>query len=105
VNCVGNIGRGSMQQMLEGDVYKACQQAIVARKRDNCTACAFRGYCDSTPMHEHGSIVNVEGTRRCGVPHDTISAVHAELTDAGVDAAIVGEWAREWLAQPRAAIA
>jgi hypothetical protein len=55
-------------------------------------------------MHEHGSVVNDGGRRRCGVAHDTISAIHAELTDAGVNAAIVGEWAREWLAQPRAAI-
>lgn len=103
--CLGNIGHRSMQQMLESEVYKACQQTIIARKRDNCAACVFRGYCDSSPMHEHGSLVNDGGMRRCGVPRDTISAIYAELTDAGVDAAIVGEWAREWLAQPRAAIA
>lgn len=103
--CLGNIGRQSLQQMLEGDVYKGCQQIVVAQKRENCTACAFRGYCDASPMHEHGSIVNDNGRQRCGVAHDTISAVHAELTDAGVDAATVSAWARELLAQPRPAAA
>jgi uncharacterized protein len=103
--CLGNIGRQSMQQMLEGGAYSACRQIILARKRENCTACAFRGYCDSSPMHEHGSIVNDRGRLRCGVAHDATSAIYAELAEAGVDAATVGEWAREWLAQPRSAVA
>jgi hypothetical protein len=56
-------------------------------------------------MHEHGSVVADDGRQRCGVPHRAMAGVHAELTDAGVDAAVVGEWAREWLAQPRATVA
>ena len=102
--CLGNIGRQSMQQMLEGEVYKSCQRIIVQRKHANCAACAFHGHCDSSPMHEHGMLVTDGDREHCGAPADTMAAVYAELTAAGVDAATVGEWAREWLAQPRAAI-
>jgi radical SAM protein with 4Fe4S-binding SPASM domain len=103
--CLGNIARQSMQQMLEGEVYRACQQNIRRKKLANCTACDFRRYCDSSPMHEHGSVVPDGGELRCGVPRRTMAAIHAELTQAGVDRATVGEWAREWLAQPHAAVA
>ena len=103
--CFGNIARQSMQQMLEGEAYKICQQAILRKKLANCTACDFRLYCDSSPMHEHGSIAKDNGVERCGTPHDAIAAVHAELTGAGVDASVVGEWAREWLMRPHAAVA
>ncbi|HSC17832.1 MAG TPA: radical SAM protein [Rhizomicrobium sp.] len=103
--CLGNIARHSMQQMLEGEAYKICQQAILRKKQASCTACDFRRYCDSSPMHEHGSIARDNGVERCGTPHDAIAAIHAELTGAGVDASVVGEWAREWLMQPHAAVA
>ncbi len=103
--CLGNIGRHSMREIVENGVYRSCQQSIVRRKQDNCTACDFRGYCDSSPMHEHGSIVLDGGRQRCGVPRRAMAAVYAELTDAGVDAAVVGEWVREWLARPRAVVA
>jgi radical SAM protein with 4Fe4S-binding SPASM domain len=103
--CLGNVNRQSVEQMLEGEVYKACQQVVAQKKREHCTACEFRGYCDSSPMHEHGSVVADAGRQRCGVPRGTMAAVHAELAGAGVDAAVVGEWAREWLAQPPAAVA
>jgi len=103
--CLGNITRSSMQQMLDDEAYKSCQQAIRQRKQANCTTCGFCRYCDSSPMHEHGSIARDNGLERCGVPLDTIAAIHAELTGAGVDASVVAEWAREWLAQSRAAVA
>jgi len=100
--CLGNIAQQSMQQMLEGDMYKLCQQATVQKKQTNCMACEFRGYCDSLPMHEHGSILQ-EGERRgCGVPRSVIGVIGNQLADAEVDASVVGEWAREWLATPRA---
>jgi hypothetical protein len=56
-------------------------------------------------MHEHGSIVQVGAAQCCGVPRSAAAAILAELTEAGVNAAVVGAWAGEWLAQPRAAVA
>jgi uncharacterized protein len=103
--CLGNVRRQSMREIVESGVYKSCQQSIVQRKQDNCTACDFRGYCDSSPMHEHGSIVQHGARQRCGVPRQAMAAIYSELTDAGVDAVVVGEWVREWLTQPRAAVA
>jgi uncharacterized protein len=100
--CLGNIAQRSMQQMVEGEVYKSCQQAIVRQKQSNCTPCEFRGYCDSSPMHEHGSVVQEGERQRCGVPRSIIGAIRNQLAEADVDASIVGEWAREWLATPRA---
>ena len=103
--CLGNIARHSMQQMLETQPYNSCQQDILRKKQANCMVCDFRGYCDSTPMHEHGSIARDNGLERCGAPRATIAAIHAELIGAGVDAPVVGEWAREWLARRHAAVA
>jgi uncharacterized protein len=102
---LGNVGRQSMQEIMEGSVYRSCQKSIVNRKRHNCLPCDFRGYCDSSAMHEHGSIVQDGTAQRCGVPRAAMAAIHAELTEAGVSAAVVGAWAREWLAHPGAAVA
>jgi uncharacterized protein len=102
---LGNVGRQSMQEIVEGGVYLGCQKSIVNRKRHNCGPCDFRGYCDSSPMHEHGSIVQDGTALRCGVPRSAAAAIHAVLTEAAVSAAVVGAWAREWLARPRAAVA
>jgi uncharacterized protein len=100
--CLGNVAQQSMQQMLEGEVYKLCQQAVVQKKQAHCMACEFRGYCDSSPMHEHGSVVQEGERQRCSVPRSIIGAIGNQLAEADVDASVIGEWAREWLATPRA---
>jgi uncharacterized protein len=99
---LGNIAQQSMQQMLEGEVYKLCQQAIIQKKQTNCRPCEFRGYCDASPMHEHGSVVQEGARQRCGVPRSTIGTIGNQLAAADVDASVIREWAREWLATPRA---
>ncbi len=103
VYCVGNINRSTMPALLSGEPYKKCLAIIARRKAENCVACDYRGYCDSSPMHEHGSVRAVAGRELCLVPRGTIAAVERELSEAGVDRAVIGEWAREWLAGPQAA--
>lgn len=97
-NCLGNINAESMPELLQTDAYEICQRAIAQRKKRNCLACEHRGYCDSSAMHEHGSVARKNGEEVCAVPRYAITAIEAELTDAGVDRAVIGEWAREWLA-------
>jgi uncharacterized protein len=93
--CVGNIGRESVVEMVAGETYRSCQAAIRLRKARNCVHCDFGGFCDSSPMHEHGS---VDGDGRCLVHRRAIGEVEAALRGAGVDRAVIAEWARESLA-------
>lgn len=91
-HCLGNIGRVSMIEMIAGGTYRACQRAIRLRKERNCLHCDFEGFCDTTPMHEHGS---VDGAGRCLVHRRAIGEIEAALRGAGVDRATIGEWACE----------
>jgi uncharacterized protein len=90
--CIGNIGRNSMVELVAADTYRACQGAIRLRKARNCLQCEFAGFCDSSPMHEHGS-VDDEG--RCLVHRRMIGEIEAALRGAGVDRSVIAEWARD----------
>jgi hypothetical protein len=46
-------------------------------------------------MHEHGS---VDDDGRCLVHRRAIGEIETALRAAGVDRAVIGEWAREWQA-------
>ena len=96
-SCLGNIRRASMVAMVEGETYKSCQRAITQRKVLNCSHCEMLGFCDASPMHEHGTIT-ADG--RCAVPRRTMLEIEATLAAAGVDRSVIGDWAREWLARP-----
>ncbi len=93
--CLGNIGRESMIEMVAGQAYRSCQEAIRLRKARNCVHCDFGGFCDSSPMHEHGSV----GSDGCCLVHRrAIGEIETALRSAGVDRAVIGEWTRERLA-------
>ncbi|MBV8798983.1 MAG: radical SAM protein [Alphaproteobacteria bacterium] len=96
--CLGNIGSASLAEMIEGAAYRSCQEVIHRRKVQNCAKCEFSGFCTSAPMHEHGAVTAADGASKCHVTRMAISAVETHLVSAGVDRAIVAEWAREWLA-------
>jgi uncharacterized protein len=95
---LGNINAADLPALLQTETYKTCQHAIVRRKERNCFACDYAGYCDSSPMHEHGTVVNDGSEERCSVPHKTMAAIETELACAGVGRAVIAGWAREWLA-------
>ena len=97
---LGNINRESMSAMVEREPYKSCQRAIRQRKILNCVPCEMRGFCDSSPMHEHGSVTSGKEGGRCVAPRRTMLEIESELLSAGVDRSVIGEWAREWLARP-----
>ena len=82
-------------EMIAGETYRACQRAVRLRKERNCLHCYFEGFCDTTPMHEHGS---VDGAGRCVVHRRAIREIETVLRGTGVDRATIGEWAREALA-------
>ena len=95
---LGNIDRDSMIDIVGRETYKSCQRAIRQRKILNCLSCEMRGFCDSSPMHEHGSVTSEGG--RCVTPRGAIRGIESELLAAGVDKAVIGDWAREWLSNP-----
>lgn len=97
--CLGNIARQSMRDMAQSPIYRSCQAAIRQRKLRNCVSCDMRGYCDSSPMHEHGAVASEAEGGRCLVHRQTIEGVETELTAAGIDSAIIAQWAREGLQQ------
>jgi uncharacterized protein len=97
-HCLGNINAAAMPELLRTAAYTACQRTIAHRKHENCLACDYAGYCDSSPMHEHGSVAREGDEERCVVPRRTMAAIEAELASAGVDRAVIAGWAREWLA-------
>jgi radical SAM protein with 4Fe4S-binding SPASM domain len=89
---IGNIGRESMVEMVASETYRACQGTVRLRKERNCLQCEFGGFCDSSPMHEHGS---VDRDGRCLVHRRTIGEIETALRVAGVDRAVIAEWARK----------
>jgi len=90
--CLGNVGRDSMVDIVGRETYRACQAAIRQRKIRNCARCDYRGPCDSSPMHEHGSVTR-DG--RCVVPRRSIKEIGMTLAAAGVDRAVIADWVQE----------
>ena len=99
--CLGNINRASMVELMGGDTYRSCQQKILARKLHNCVGCESFGFCDTSPMHEHGSITDEAKGSRCVVTRRTVQDIERMLTGAGVDGAAIADWARESAAAAR----
>jgi len=95
--CIGNINDAGLFDLLEGEGYARCKAAVLRRKTGNCVSCRHAGYCDTAPVHEHGSILMIDGRERCAVPQLAIEAVEAMLRAADVHPATIGAWAREWL--------
>jgi radical SAM protein with 4Fe4S-binding SPASM domain len=100
--CMGNINSASMPEMIGGETYRSCRQKILGRKLGNCAECEYRGFCDTSPMHEHGSVTDDActddaGGGRCVVTRRTIKNIEHELTAAGIDRAVIETWAREQL--------
>ncbi len=93
---LGNICDASMIDMIAGPAYRSCQGAITRRKIRNCTNCESAGFCDGSPMHEHGA-VDADGGR-CVVTRGAVRAIESELRDAGIDSAVIASWAREHVA-------
>jgi uncharacterized protein len=89
---LGNINCDSMIDIVGQETYRACQAAIRRRKIRNCTGCGYRGICDTSPMHEHGS-VTPDGV--CVVPRRSIAEIGNVLFAAGVDRSVIAGWARE----------
>jgi uncharacterized protein len=94
-SCLGNINTAAMPQMLAGATYRSCQQTILGRKLRNCIACESFGFCDTSPMHEHGSVTDEPEGGRCVVTRQTIRAIENELVGAGVDGAVIAGWTHE----------
>ena len=98
--CLGNIKTASLPEMIGGETYRSCRQTILGRKLHNCAGCEYRGFCDTSPMHEHGSVTDDADGGRCVVTRRTIQDIERELTVAGVDRAVIETWAREELPIP-----
>ena len=96
-HCIGNVKDGGLFDLLDSKGFARCKQAIRRRKSENCVSCRYAGYCDSSPVHEHGAIALIDGRERCAVPRLTSEAVERALLGAGVDRRAIGTWAREWL--------
>jgi hypothetical protein len=94
---LGNICHTSMTDMIAGDTYRSCQSTITRRKIRNCTNCESVGFCDTSPMHEHGAVD--AGGGRCVVTRGAVRAIEHELLDAGIDSAVIATWARDHLAR------
>ena len=101
--CLGNIQHTSMVDIVEHATYRACQRAIRQRKICNCASCEFRGFCDSTPMHEHGSVTREEDGLRCFVTRRAIAATEACFVASGVDRKLLATWAADEMAARRPA--
>jgi uncharacterized protein len=101
--CLGNLNHCALTDMIEGDAYRSCQQVIRRRKAENCAVCEFRGFCDSSPMHEHGSVTPGDDGERCRIPRRSIAEIEQALISAGVDRSVIGTWARQWLMPGRVA--
>jgi hypothetical protein len=84
-----------MIDMIAGPAYRSCQGAITRRKIRNCANCESVGFCDTSPMHEHGA-VDADGGR-CVVTRGAVRAIEHELLDAGIDSAVIASWARDHL--------
>jgi uncharacterized protein len=95
--CLGNINEMGMSGLARSAAYRRCQTSIRHAKRDTCTACDHRGYCDSSPIHEHWSVTVEGASRTCVHPRLTIQAIENGLRREGVDRGTIGDWARGWL--------
>jgi radical SAM protein with 4Fe4S-binding SPASM domain len=93
--CLGNINTASMPEMIASETYRSCRHRILGRKLGNCAACEHRGFCDSSPMHEHGSVTDDADGARCVVTRRAIQEIESELVAAGVDRAVIVDWARD----------
>ena len=96
--CLGNVHRNIMAAMVEGAAARLCQSAITRRKIQNCCHCEMLGFCDASPMHEHGTVTADGG--HCVVPRRTMLDVETILAGAGVYRSVISAWAQEWLASP-----
>jgi uncharacterized protein len=94
---LGNINAASMLEMIDGETYRSCRHRILGRKLGNCAGCEYRGFCDTSPMHEHGSVTDDTDGGRCVVTRRTIQDIERELTAAGIDRAVIETWARQQL--------
>jgi len=93
--CLGNINATSLPEMIGSETYRSCQRKILGRKLRNCAGCDSFGFCDTSPMHEHGSITsNAEGSR-CIRTSSAIRQIEDALTVAGIDRSVIGTWARQ----------
>jgi len=97
---LGNVNTASMPEMIGSDTYRSCRHAILGRKLRNCAGCAYRGFCDTSPMHEHGSVTDDADGGRCVVTRLTIEEIECELTSAGIDRGVIETWARQQLPIP-----
>jgi uncharacterized protein len=95
--CLGNINRMGMPELIRSAAYRRCQTSMRQGKRDNCANCEHRGFCDSSPIHEHWSMTTEESRRLCIYPRRAIEAIENRLRDEGVNRATIGGWARSWL--------
>lgn len=96
--CLGNINTASMPEMIGSKTYRSCRLKILGRKLCNCAECEYRGFCDTSPMHEHGSVTDDGG--RCVVTRRTIQDIERELVAAGIDRTVIADWARQQLPPP-----
>jgi len=96
--CMGNINTASMPEMIGSETYRSCRLKILGRKLRNCAECEYCGFCDTSPMHEHGSVTDDGG--RCVVTRRTIQDIERELSAAGIDRAVIETWARQQLPIP-----
>ena len=93
--CLGNINTASMPELIGSGTYRSCRQEILRRKLRNCVECESFGYCDTSPMHEHGSITEDSEGSRCIRTRSAIRDIESELTAAGIDQAMIESWARQ----------
>ena len=91
-HCLGNVNRASMVDIVQSETYRSCQAEIQRRKIRNCAACESAGFCNSGPMHEHGSVTR-DGL--CVVPRRSIAEIGKMFAAAGVDRSTIQDWARE----------
>ena len=93
--CLGNINAASVPEMIGSETYRSCRLKILGRKLGNCAECEYHGFCDTSPMHEHGSVRDDGDGGRCVVTRRVIREIERELTGAGIDRAVIDAWARE----------
>lgn len=93
--CLGNISTASMPEMIGGETYRSCRQEILKRKLRNCIGCECFGFCNTAPMHEHGSVTDDADGGRCVVTRQAIRAIENALDSVGVDDSVLADWSRQ----------
>jgi uncharacterized protein len=96
--CLGNINGSSMPEMVGSETYRSCRQQILARKLRNCVGCESFGFCDTSPMHEHGAVTDDAEGGRCVRTRSAIREIESELSAAGIDQTVIESWVRQGLA-------